>query len=69
MSVHSNAYEFLGETKFDYEDMIKKCVSKAMKHGSDGMSKLLIKVVEQMWNQISPANQGSSAKQNSGESD
>ena len=63
MRVFSDTYELLGETKFKYEDMIKKIVSKAMQHGPYGVSKLFAKMAEEV------CNQSSSAKKNSGESD
>ena len=69
MRVFAYSYEFLGQTNFEYEDTINKCVSKEMKHGSEGVSNLFAKMVEQVYNQSSFANQSSSAKQNSGESD
>ena len=69
MRVFSDTYQFLGETNFEYEDMINKCVSKAMQHGSAGVSKLFDKIIKQVYNHNAFANQSSSAKQNSGESD
>lgn len=69
MRVFADSYEFLGETNFEYEDMINKCVSKAMKHGLEGVSNLFAEMVKQVYNQSSFANQSSSVKQNLGESD
>ena len=61
--------KFMGETNFEYEDMMDKVVFQAVQCGPDGLSKLLALMGKHVWNQRSSANQSSSAKQNSGESE
>lgn len=67
--VFSDTGEFLGETNFEYEDMMNKVVLQAVQCGPDKMSKLLALVGKHTWNHSSSANQSSSTKQNSGESE
>ena len=67
--VYSDAGEFLGETDFEYEDILDTVVFQAVQLGPDGLSKPFALMGKHMWNQRSSENQSSSAKQNSGESD
>ena len=67
--VFSDTDEFLGETDFEYEDILNTVVFQAVQLGPDGLSKLFALMGKHMWNQRSSATQSSSAKQNSGESD
>lgn len=68
MRVFSDTYELLGETKFEYEDAINKFVSQALQHGLEWVSNVFVQTVKRVCSQSSSVNQGSSAKQNSGES-
>ena len=68
MRVFSDTCEFLGETKFEYEDAINKFVSQALQHGLGWVCNVMVQTVERVCSQSSSVNQGSSAKQNSGES-
>ncbi|XP_066028059.1 uncharacterized protein [Pocillopora verrucosa] len=65
--VFSDTDEFLGETDFQYEDMLNTVVFQAVQLGPDGLSKLFALMEKHMWNQRSSATQSSSAKQNSGQ--
>ena len=69
VQVYSDAGEFLGETNFEYEDILDTVAFQAVQLGPDGWSKLVARMEKHIRNQRSSATQSSSAKQNSGESD
>lgn len=68
MRVFSDTCEFLGETKFEYDGAINKFVSQVLQHGLEWASNVFVEAIKRVCSQSSSVNQGSSAKQNSGES-
>ena len=67
MHVFSDTNEFLGQTYFEYEDVLKKAVFQAVQYGPDAVSELFARMGKYTCDLSS--NQSSSAKKNSGEFD
>ena len=55
--VYSDTNRFLGETDFEYEDMMDRVVFHAVQLGSEGVSKLVALMGKHMWNQSSSVKQ------------